>query len=149
MGTMSTLHATTPVSHAIGFTVFEGVGMGLIYSATYFPVLAPLPVSQNAHALAFFSFLRSFASVRLKFRLDYRLASYSRSVARSGVSLLVPPSCKHSSGSVFQKILRPSSPKGRRLHIHLSLSSVLSQSLSGVRSAKHSHKASWWSGKSC
>lgn len=64
MGTMSTLHADSPLSQSIGFTVLEGVGVGMIYASTYFPVLAPLPVSENAHALAFFAFCRSFASVR-------------------------------------------------------------------------------------
>ncbi len=33
------------------------------YSTTVFPIQAPLPVSQNAHALAFLQFLRSFAGV--------------------------------------------------------------------------------------
>lgn len=39
------------------------IGAGIIYAATYFPVLAPLPVAENAHALAFFAYLRSFAAV--------------------------------------------------------------------------------------
>ena len=36
------------------------------YSTTVFPVQAPLPVSQNAPALAFLQFLRSFAGVRIR-----------------------------------------------------------------------------------
>ncbi|KAJ3559559.1 hypothetical protein NM688_g271 [Phlebia brevispora] len=63
MGTLSTLKNDTPVGHGVGFAALEGVGVGMIYASTYFPVLAPLPVTENAHALAFFAFCRSFASV--------------------------------------------------------------------------------------
>ena len=63
MGMMSTLRADSPFSHAVGYPIFLGIGSGIWYAATYFPVLAPLPISENAHALAFFSFCRSFASV--------------------------------------------------------------------------------------
>ncbi|KAI0057930.1 hypothetical protein BV25DRAFT_1994673 [Artomyces pyxidatus] len=37
------------------------VGMGMIWIATQFPILAPLPFSNNARALAFFTFVRCFA----------------------------------------------------------------------------------------
>lgn len=62
-GAMSTVQGTTPVANAIGFTVFQAVGMGMIYPVTYFPILAPVPIAENAHALAFLAFCRSFASV--------------------------------------------------------------------------------------
>lgn len=65
MGVMSTLRADSSLAHAVGYPIFLGIGSGIWYAATYFPVLAPLPVSENAHALAFFSFCRSFASVGL------------------------------------------------------------------------------------
>ncbi|KAI0766215.1 major facilitator superfamily domain-containing protein [Trametes elegans] len=48
---------------SIAYQVVAGVGLGAIYSAAYFPVLAPLPVSASALALAFFIFLRSFAQI--------------------------------------------------------------------------------------
>lgn len=63
MGVLSTLRANSPISQFVGYPIFLGIGSGIWYAATYFPVLAPLPVSENAHALAFFSFCRSFASV--------------------------------------------------------------------------------------
>ncbi|EKM52846.1 uncharacterized protein PHACADRAFT_149773 [Phanerochaete carnosa HHB-10118-sp] len=63
MGLMSTVHAETSTAHLVGYTVILGFAAGIVYSATYFPVLAPLPVSENAHALALFSFFRSFAGV--------------------------------------------------------------------------------------
>ena len=64
LGVMSTVDADTPLARALGFSVLVGVGAGVIYASTYYPVLAPLPVSENAHALALFAFFRSFASVR-------------------------------------------------------------------------------------
>lgn len=63
MGAFTTLKYDTPVSHALGLWSLVGVGGGLLYSAQYFPVLAPLPISENAHALALFGFFRTFASV--------------------------------------------------------------------------------------
>ncbi|KAI0343447.1 MFS general substrate transporter [Trametopsis cervina] len=60
-GAMTTVHADTPVSHAVGLPTVGAVGSGILYAGTYFPVLAPLPVTDNAHALAFFSFCRSLA----------------------------------------------------------------------------------------
>lgn len=64
MGVISTLHTDSPLSQAVGFPVILGLGTGVLFSAPYFPVLAPLPVSENAHALAFFAFGRLFATVR-------------------------------------------------------------------------------------
>ncbi|KIP05973.1 hypothetical protein PHLGIDRAFT_73402 [Phlebiopsis gigantea 11061_1 CR5-6] len=63
MGALSTVGADTPISQAVGIPVLLGLAGGIVYSSTYFPVLAPLPVSQNAHALALFAFFRSFAGV--------------------------------------------------------------------------------------
>ncbi|KAF7794628.1 hypothetical protein EIP86_005764 [Pleurotus ostreatoroseus] len=63
MGVLTTLHADTPLLNSICLPILLGIGSGIIYASAYFPVLAPLPVSENAHALAFFSFGRSFAGV--------------------------------------------------------------------------------------
>ncbi|EGO18747.1 hypothetical protein SERLADRAFT_364217 [Serpula lacrymans var. lacrymans S7.9] len=60
---ISTLHADSSRGIAIGFQIIAGVGIGIISTTTYFPVLAPLPVSSNASALALFTFLRNFAQV--------------------------------------------------------------------------------------
>ncbi|SCZ90253.1 BZ3500_MvSof-1268-A1-R1_Chr1-3g01871 [Microbotryum saponariae] len=43
--------------------IIAGIGMGILYSATNFPVLAPLKPSQQPHAMAFFAFVRSFGQV--------------------------------------------------------------------------------------
>ncbi len=63
MGVLSILRPDSPLSHQVGLPILMAIGAGTIYAATYFPVLAPLPISENAHALALFAFLRSFASV--------------------------------------------------------------------------------------
>ncbi|THU94393.1 MFS general substrate transporter [Dendrothele bispora CBS 962.96] len=62
-GCMSTLKADSSLATSIGFQVLTGVGLGLLVITTYFPVLAPLPVTTNAQALAFFMFCRSFGSI--------------------------------------------------------------------------------------
>ncbi|KAI0803147.1 iron permease [Irpex lacteus] len=63
MGAFTTVHSDTSTATALGLWVLVGVGGGMLYSAQYFPVLAPLPISENAHALALFGFFRTFASV--------------------------------------------------------------------------------------
>ncbi|KAI0935574.1 hypothetical protein AcV5_003966 [Taiwanofungus camphoratus] len=63
-GLLTTLKYDTRRARSIGFQVITGTGIGLVYSSTYFPVLAPLPVASNAPALALYVFLRSFAQVR-------------------------------------------------------------------------------------
>jgi hypothetical protein len=67
MGVLSAVHANTPEAHPMAFPVLLGVGAGIVYCVCYFPVLAPLPVSENAHALALLAFLRSFAAVCARF----------------------------------------------------------------------------------
>ncbi|KAI0752759.1 iron permease [Daedaleopsis nitida] len=60
-GVLSTLSATSTRPVFICAQLPLAVGLGIIWIATQFPILAPLPVSNNAHALAFFTFLRNFA----------------------------------------------------------------------------------------
>ncbi|KAJ6468281.1 Mfs1.2 [Mycena sanguinolenta] len=63
MGVCITLGSNTALSHGIGIPVIFGVAAGIILAVTYFPVLSPLDVHENARALAFFAFCRSFAGV--------------------------------------------------------------------------------------
>lgn len=51
-GLLSTVHANTPLAHSIGYSALISIGGGFVYAITYFPVLAPLEISQNA--LVFF-----------------------------------------------------------------------------------------------
>ncbi|EIN09217.1 iron permease [Punctularia strigosozonata HHB-11173 SS5] len=60
-GALSTLTENSAKSHYIGFQIIIGIGTGCIWIATQFPILAPLPQSNNAHALAFFTWTRFFA----------------------------------------------------------------------------------------
>jgi hypothetical protein len=62
-GFLSTITADSSRMTAIGYEIIVGAGMGILTMTTYFPVLAPLPVSSNAKALAFFTFCRNFAQV--------------------------------------------------------------------------------------
>jgi len=53
----------TNVGVAVGFAIIYGTGAGINYALQPYPIQAPLPVSSNAHALSFFSFMRTFAGV--------------------------------------------------------------------------------------
>lgn len=46
----------------IGFQIPLGVGLGILWISTQFPILAPLPFSNSAYALAFWIFVRNFAN---------------------------------------------------------------------------------------
>jgi len=60
---LGTLDENSSRSMGYGFQAITGAGIGTIYVSAYFPVLAPIPVSQSAPALAFFTFLRNFALI--------------------------------------------------------------------------------------
>ena len=75
MGVLATLHVNSSVARATGGLFLVGFGSGIVYASTYFPILAPLPVSENAHALSFLAFCRSFAGVCL---LNLRVFLHTR-----------------------------------------------------------------------
>lgn len=89
MGAFSTITVTTEGWHAILFSGLVGLGCGLLYSAQYFPVLAPLPISENAHALALFSFFRTFASV-CALSFFYQLSTHPHPVTRTIANCALP-----------------------------------------------------------
>ncbi|CDO76345.1 hypothetical protein BN946_scf185011.g9 [Trametes cinnabarina] len=60
-GILSLLKADSSVGAWVGFQIVVAVGTGFVYTSTVFPILAPLSVSRNAAALAFFTFCRAFA----------------------------------------------------------------------------------------
>lgn len=62
-GLLSTLNEDSSITTIVGYQIFLGIGVGIIWIGTQFPILAPLPFSNNAHALAFFTFTRVFAQV--------------------------------------------------------------------------------------
>jgi len=63
LGLLSTISQTTPRAASIGYQIIAGVGLGMCYAVSMFPVLAALPVTQNAYALSFYTFVRSLAQV--------------------------------------------------------------------------------------
>jgi hypothetical protein len=79
---LTTVKVNTHGGYMIAWLAITSVGLGILTSTTYFPVLAPrsccsmilsvkmltlhtVHVSQNALALAFFTFARNFAQVNL------------------------------------------------------------------------------------
>ncbi|KAM5536101.1 hypothetical protein V8D89_010200 [Ganoderma adspersum] len=60
-GLFSTLDTRSSTGDWAGYQVVTAAGIGLLFTGTIFPTLAPLPVSRTAAALAFFSFARMFA----------------------------------------------------------------------------------------
>lgn len=64
-GLLTLLQPNTSLGLAVGYEVIIALGIGGLSTTTYFPVLAPLPLSANAPALAFFTFLRSFGQVSI------------------------------------------------------------------------------------
>ncbi|TBU55384.1 MFS general substrate transporter [Dichomitus squalens] len=60
-GLLSTLKADSSTGKWVGYQVITSAGVGFLFGASVFPVLAPLPLSRNAAALAFFAFSRTFA----------------------------------------------------------------------------------------
>ena len=81
LGLQTTLHVDSAVRNWVGFEFIAGIGFGMLvrhiyraperalmkstvqYVVTTFPILAPLPVSDNGSALGLFIFIRSFFSV--------------------------------------------------------------------------------------
>ncbi|KAI0763297.1 iron permease [Trametes elegans] len=60
-GAMSIMSVSSSRAQYIATQIPAGIGIGMIWVLTQFPILAPLPVSNSAHALGFHIFLRRFA----------------------------------------------------------------------------------------
>ncbi|KAF8978969.1 iron permease [Cyathus striatus] len=60
-GLMTLLDVNSSIAAYIGFEVVLGIGLGMLWICSQFAVMAPLPVSNNSRALAFFTFTRVFA----------------------------------------------------------------------------------------
>lgn len=59
--TLSLLHVASPVSAQIGYQVLTGIGLGILFMSPMYAVVAPLPITKSANALALFQFMRSLA----------------------------------------------------------------------------------------
>ena len=62
-GLLTTLRADTSLSKSVGFQIVIGSGVGIIYVVTLFPILASIPVTQTAPAMALYVFSRNFGYV--------------------------------------------------------------------------------------
>ena len=62
-GVLTTLDEHSSRAAYIGSQIPLAVGLGIVWISTQFPILAPLPFSNSAHALSFFTFIRCFAQV--------------------------------------------------------------------------------------
>lgn len=58
MGILTLADANMPKSKWVGYQILEGLGIGIVFSSPKFAILAPLPVTESAHALSFFIFVR-------------------------------------------------------------------------------------------
>ena len=65
---LTTLREDSGIAKAVGFQVVIGSGVGMIYVATMFPILASIPVTQTAPAMALYVFSRNFGTVSPPFR---------------------------------------------------------------------------------
>ncbi len=61
-GLFTMLDPKSPAKMYIGFQIPLGVGLGILWISSQFPILAPLPFSNSAYALAFWIFVRNFAN---------------------------------------------------------------------------------------
>ncbi|KZT60039.1 MFS general substrate transporter [Calocera cornea HHB12733] len=59
---LSTLTKDSTTAQWVGYQVVASTGVGILWSSTEFPVLAPLTTEQNAQALSFFAFVHTAAN---------------------------------------------------------------------------------------
>ncbi|KAF8482465.1 major facilitator superfamily domain-containing protein [Russula ochroleuca] len=62
-GLLTTLRADSSLAKSVGFQIVIGGGVGIVYVATLFPILASIPVTQSAPAMALYIFSRNFGYI--------------------------------------------------------------------------------------
>jgi hypothetical protein len=62
-GLLTTLRADSSIAKSIGFQLPVGGGVGIVYVVSLFPILASIPVTQTAPAMALFVVSRNFGYV--------------------------------------------------------------------------------------
>lgn len=65
MGLLTTLHANSSLSKSVVFQIITGSGVGIAYVVLVFPILAAIPVTQTAPAMALYVFSRNFGYVKI------------------------------------------------------------------------------------
>jgi hypothetical protein len=66
-GLLTTLRADSSSAKAVGFQLVIGGGIGIVYVGVLFPILASIPVTQTAPAMAIYVFSRNFGYVSPSF----------------------------------------------------------------------------------
>ncbi|EIW57867.1 Mfs1.1 [Trametes versicolor FP-101664 SS1] len=61
VGLLTMLKADASTGQWVGFQILAAAGFGMIWASTVFPILAPVPVTRVAPALACYNFCRTFA----------------------------------------------------------------------------------------
>ncbi|KAI0297883.1 iron permease [Multifurca ochricompacta] len=62
-GLLTTLRADTSIAKSVGFQLVIGGGVGIIYVVSLFPILASIPVTHSAPAMALYVFSRNFGYI--------------------------------------------------------------------------------------
>ncbi|TFK46443.1 iron permease [Heliocybe sulcata] len=62
-GLLTLMDENSTVGQFVGYQIVAGAGAGIVWTGTLFPILAPLPYSNNAGALAFYMFSRCLSTV--------------------------------------------------------------------------------------
>jgi hypothetical protein len=62
-GLLTTLRADSSIAKSVGFQLVIGSGVGTIYVVSLFPILASIPVTHSAPAMALYVFSRNFGYV--------------------------------------------------------------------------------------
>ncbi|EJU01284.1 MFS general substrate transporter [Dacryopinax primogenitus] len=60
-GLFTTLNKDSSTGAWVGYQLIAAIGVGILFPVTTFPILAPLPITKTAHALAYYTFLRVLA----------------------------------------------------------------------------------------
>ena len=96
-GLLTTLRADSSIAKSVGFQLVIGAGIGTIYVVTLFPILASIPVTQSAPAMALYIFSRNFGYVSLSpIFYQHSLLTVSSPRCRYGGSPWAVRSCRTS-----------------------------------------------------
>lgn len=153
-GVMSIVTEKSSRAQYIATQIPAGIGIGMIWVLTQLPILAPLPVSNSAHTLAFHVFVRRMAQVSpappsiLPLRAAHANA-LRRALSRRALALRsAVRSSRTSSSGTCPSPTSPRSPKELRLRTRSSRQSPGSRSRSRARCSAHSRTRSGSSGAS-
>ncbi|KZT24131.1 iron permease [Neolentinus lepideus HHB14362 ss-1] len=62
-GLLTLLNENSTIGQFVGYQIVAGAGAGIVWTGTLFPILAPLPYSNNTGALAFYMFTKCLSTV--------------------------------------------------------------------------------------